>query len=105
VSALIFAAAAFVAGGRTLVGSAVGLEATPERRRAVMGARAAAAQLGYFLGSAFAGGALAAGGYPIFGLALALLFLVSALPFLVHFEGRSDTTLRAALAGPACPES
>lgn len=103
VSALIFAGAAFVAGGRTLIGSAVGLEATPERRRAVMGARAAAQQLGYFFGSAFAGGALAAGGFPAFGIALALLFLVSALPFLVHVHGRGDTTLRAAGLESACP--
>ena len=105
VSALIFAGAAFVAGGRTLIGSAVGLGATPERRRAVMGARAAANQLGYFLGSAAAGAALAAGGFPAFGIALALLFLVSALPFLVHVHGRGDTTIRAALLEPACPGS
>jgi predicted MFS family arabinose efflux permease len=102
VSAVLFAAAAFVAGGRQLIGSAVGLEATPERRRAVMGARAAASQFGYFLGSAAAGGALAAGGYPVFGLVLALLFVASALPFLVHVHGRSDTTLHAALLEPAC---
>jgi DHA1 family inner membrane transport protein len=105
VSAVLFAATAFVAGGRTLIGSAVGLDATPERRRAVMGARAAATQLGYFLGSAAAGAALAAGGYPVFGLVLALLFLASALPYLVGVGvgGRGVTTLRAALAEPACP--
>jgi predicted MFS family arabinose efflux permease len=102
VSALLFAGAAFVAGGRQLIGSAVGLEAMPERRRAVMGARAAASQFGYFLGSAAAGGALAAGGYPLFGLVLALLFVASALPFLVHVHGRSDTTLHAALLEAAC---
>lgn len=101
VSAVLFAAAAFVAGGRTLIGSAVGLEATPERRLAVMGARAAAAQLGYFVGSAAAGAALAAGGYPAFGAALAGLFLVSAVPFLVDARG-SDGTVRTALVVPAC---
>jgi predicted MFS family arabinose efflux permease len=101
VSAAIFAATAFVAGGRTLIGSAVGLESAPERRLAVMGARAAAAQLGYFLGSAAAGGALATGGYPGFGLALGFLFLVSALPFLVDARLRAGS-LRAALAAPAC---
>jgi predicted MFS family arabinose efflux permease len=101
VSASIFAATAFVAGGRTLIGSAVGLGSAPERRLAVMGARAAAAQLGYFLGSAAAGGALAAGGYPGFGLVLGMLFLVSALPFLVDARGRAGS-LRAALAEPAC---
>jgi predicted MFS family arabinose efflux permease len=101
ISSALFAATAFVAGGRTLIGSAVGLEAAPERRLAVMGARAAAAQLGYFLGSAAAGGALTAGGYPGFGLALGFLFLVSALPFLVDARQRAGT-FRAALVQPAC---
>ena len=94
-------ATAFVAGGRTLIGSAVGLDAAPERRLAVMGARAAAAQLGYFVGSAVAGGALTAGGYPGFGLALGVLFLVSALPFMVDARARAGTVGRA-LLGPAC---
>jgi len=102
VSAVLFAGAAFVAGGRQLIGSAVGLETTPERRRAVMGARTAASQFGYFLGSAAAGGALAAGGYPVFGLVLALLFVASTVPFLVHVHGHSDTTLHAALLESAC---
>ena len=97
----MFAATAFVAGGRTLIGSAVGLEAEPERRLAVMGARSAAQQLGYFFGAAAAGGALAAGGYPGFGLALGFLFLLSAVPFLVDARGRAGT-LRAALVQPAC---
>jgi MFS transporter, DHA1 family, inner membrane transport protein len=101
VSLAFFAATAFVAGGRTLIGSAVGLDAAPQRRLAVMGARAAAAQLGYFVGSAAAGGALSAGGYPGFGVALGVLFLVSALPFLVDARGRAGT-FRAALVQPAC---
>jgi predicted MFS family arabinose efflux permease len=101
VSLAVFAATAFVAGGRTLIGSAVGLEAAPERRVAVMGARAAGQQLGYFFGAAAAGGALAAGGYPGFGLALGFLFLASAVPFLVDARGRAGT-LRAAFVQPAC---
>jgi predicted MFS family arabinose efflux permease len=101
VSLGLFAATAFVAGGRTLIGSAVGLEAAPERRVAVMGARAAGQQLGYFFGAAAAGGALAAGGYPGFGLALGFLFLASAVPFLVDARGRAGT-LRAAFVQPAC---
>jgi predicted MFS family arabinose efflux permease len=101
VSLALFAATAFVAGGRTLIGSAVGLDAAPQQRLAVMGARAAAAQLGYFVGSAAAGGALSAGGYPGFGVALGTLFLVSALPFLVDARGRAGT-FRAALVQPAC---
>jgi predicted MFS family arabinose efflux permease len=104
VSAAVFAATAFVAGGRVLIGSAVGLEAAPERRLAVMGARTAAQQLGYFLGAAAAGAALSAGGYAGFGLALGFLFLASAVPFLVDATRRAGT-LRAALAEPACARS
>ena len=66
-----------------------------------MSARAAAQQLGYFLGAAAAGAALAAGGYAGFGLVLGFLFLVSAVPFLVDATRRAGT-LRAALAEPAC---
>ena len=101
VSAALFAATSFVAGGRVLIGSAVGLEAAPERRLGVMGARAAAQQLGYFLGAAAAGGALSAGGYPGLGVALGLLFIASAVPFLVDATRRVGT-LGAALLGPAC---
>jgi predicted MFS family arabinose efflux permease len=102
VSAAIFAAAGFAAGGRTLIGSAVGLEAAPEQRRAVMGARTAAQQLGYFLGSAVAGVALAAGGYPMLGVVLALVFVASALAFLVDARGRGTSMLRVALVEPVC---
>jgi predicted MFS family arabinose efflux permease len=104
VSAAIFAATGFIAGGRTLISSVVGLDSAPERRLAVMGARAAAAQLGYFLGSAAAGGALATGGYPAFGLGLGFLLLLSALPFLVDARIRAGS-LRSALAQPVCARS
>jgi MFS transporter, DHA1 family, inner membrane transport protein len=104
VSAAIFAATGFIAGGRTLISSAVGLDSAPERRLAVMGARAAAAQLGYFLGAAAAGGALAVGGYPGLGLGLGFLLLLSALPFLVDARARTGS-IRAALAQPACARS
>jgi DHA1 family inner membrane transport protein len=101
VSAALFSAIGFVAGGRTLISSAVGLEATAERRLAVMGARAAAQQLGYFFGSAAAGAALATGGYPGLGLALGILFLLSAVAFLVDAT-RHAGTFRAAVLEPAC---
>ena len=101
VSAALFAATGFVAGGRTLIGQRRRPRRNPGARLAVMGARAAAAQLGYFLGAAFAGGALSAAGYPGFGLALGLLFVASAVPFLVDARGRAGT-LQAALLGPAC---
>jgi DHA1 family inner membrane transport protein len=79
VSAALFAAAAFVAGGRTLLGNAFGLRAAPERLLALMGARAASTQFGYFLGSAAAGVALQAAGYAGLGFALGGFFVAAAL--------------------------
>ena len=78
VSAVLLAVAAFLGGARTLLGNAYGLQAAPERRHAVMAARAAANQFGYFLGSAIAGAALALGGYPGLGVALGALFVGAA---------------------------
>lgn len=74
VSAGLFIVAAFLGGARTLLGNAFGLQAAPERRVAVMAARAAANQFGYFVGSAVGGLALAASGYAGFGVVLGLLF-------------------------------
>jgi predicted MFS family arabinose efflux permease len=72
-SAALFAALVFLAGGRTLAASAIGLEAAPEHRMAVTSIRAAATQFGYLLGVAVAGIALAAGGYMALGVSLAAL--------------------------------
>ena len=57
-STALFAAAAFAAGGRTLLSSAFGLAAAPELRRSAMAMRAASMQFGYFAGSVAAGAAL-----------------------------------------------
>jgi predicted MFS family arabinose efflux permease len=78
VSAGLLAAAAFLGGGRTLLGNAFGLQAAPAHRLALMSARAAANQFGYFLGSAVGGLALAAAGYGGLGLALGLVFVAAA---------------------------
>jgi DHA1 family inner membrane transport protein len=78
VSAFLLAVAAFLGGGRTFLGNAYGLQAAPERRHAVMAARAAANQFGYFVGSAIAGAALAVASYPGLGLVLSLLLLAAA---------------------------
>ena len=80
VSAALMAAAAFLAAGRMLVGNAFGLKTAPDQRLAVMSARAAANQFGYFLGAAGAGAALAAAGYAGLGLALGGFFAVAVLP-------------------------
>ena len=83
VSLLLFAILCFIAGGRTLAGSARGLRLAPELRLGVTGVRAAAIQSGYFVGAAVGGVALAAGGYTLLGLAFAALFVGAAIPHLV----------------------
>ncbi|HXF98288.1 MAG TPA: MFS transporter, partial [Gaiellaceae bacterium] len=85
-SLALFAALSFLAGGRTLAGSAHGLDLAPELRLGVTGVRTAALQLGYFAGAGVGGAALAAGGYPALGLALGGLFLAAAVPHLVPAE-------------------
>jgi predicted MFS family arabinose efflux permease len=78
VSALLFSATAFAAGGRTFVSSAFGLAAPSELRPGAMAMRAATMQFGYFTGSLAAGTALAFGGYPALASAVGALFLASA---------------------------
>ena len=75
-----FALLSFIAGGRTLAGSARGLGLAPELRLGVTGVRTAALQSGYFVGAAVGGAALAAGGYEMLGLAFAALFVGAAVP-------------------------
>ncbi|MBA2742168.1 MAG: hypothetical protein H0U46_09180 [Actinobacteria bacterium] len=53
------------------------------------GVRTAALQLGYFVGAAIGGIALAAGGYTSLGLAFAVLFVAGALPHLLPRGSRS----------------
>jgi predicted MFS family arabinose efflux permease len=78
-----FSALSFIAGGRTLAGSARGLGLAPEVRLGVTGVRTAALQSGYFVGAAIGGIALASGGYSLVGLAFATLFVGAAIPHLV----------------------
>jgi DHA1 family inner membrane transport protein len=82
-SLAVFAALSFFAGGRTLAGSARGLDLAPELRLGVTGVRTAALQGGYFVGAAVGGAALAAGGYPALGLTLAALFAAASIPHLL----------------------
>jgi predicted MFS family arabinose efflux permease len=99
VSASLFAAAAFVAGGRTLVASSVALETPPEVRPAVMRLRAATMQFGYFVGSIAAGAALAIGGYTAFGVTMAAAFLAAAAA-----TGRRRTGTGVRTMRPGAPE-
>ena len=82
-SEAMFCCLSFIAGGRTLAGSARGLGLAPELRLGVTGVRTAALQSGYFVGAAVGGAALAAGGYTTLGLAFAALFLGAAVMHLV----------------------
>jgi predicted MFS family arabinose efflux permease len=80
VSVALFSILCFIAGGRTLAGSARGLGLAQELRLGVTGVRAAAIQAGYFVGAALGGAALAVGGYGALGLAFAALFVGAAIP-------------------------
>jgi DHA1 family inner membrane transport protein len=83
VTLALFCVLSFIAGGRTLAGSARGLGLAPELRLGVTGLRTAALQSGYFVGAAVGGAALAVGGYGTLGLAFAALFVAAAIPHLV----------------------
>lgn len=78
ISALLFAAAAYVAGARTMLSSALGLSMPSAVRPALMGARAATMQFGYFAGSILGGVALAVGGYTALGVVLGAVFATAA---------------------------
>ena len=84
-----FSVLAFLAGGRTLTGAAAGLDLAPELVLGVTGIRTAALQLGYFLGAAVGGLALAVGGYRALGLALSALFVGATVPHLLPGAIRS----------------
>jgi len=77
-STALFALAAVLAGGRTLVASAFGLATASHIRPAVMGLRAATMQFGYFAGSIAGGAALTIGGYGALGATMGLFFLGAA---------------------------
>ena len=79
-SLAIFGLLAFLAGGRTLAGSARGLDIAPAVRLGVTGVRTAALQFGSFLGGAIGGVALTAGGFTALGLSFAVLYVFAALP-------------------------
>jgi predicted MFS family arabinose efflux permease len=82
-SLAVFSALSFIAGGRTLAGGSRGLSLAPELRLGVTGVRTAAIQLGYFVGAAVGGAALAAGGYGALGSVFGLLFVAAAVPHLL----------------------
>jgi predicted MFS family arabinose efflux permease len=80
ISLVVFSALSFIAGGRTLAGSARGLDLGQELRLGVTGVRTAALQLGAFVGAGVGGIALAAGGFTALGLTFAALFVCATIP-------------------------
>jgi MFS transporter, DHA1 family, inner membrane transport protein len=92
-SLAVFSLLAFLAGGRTLAGSARGLDLAPELRLGVTGVRTAAIQFGYFVGAAVGGLALAGGGYTALGLVFGALFLGAAVPHLLPHGPESPSPL------------
>jgi DHA1 family inner membrane transport protein len=79
VTLALLAVMAFVNGSRSMAASTLGMDRAPQDRVAVMSMRAAANQLGYLLGAAVGGLALALGGFSALGLTLAVLFAASVL--------------------------
>jgi MFS transporter, DHA1 family, inner membrane transport protein len=82
-SIALFALLAFLAGGRTLAGSARSLHLAPALRLGVTGVRTGSLQLGYFVGAAVGGASLGVAGYSGLGFALAALFVAGTIPHLV----------------------
>jgi MFS transporter, DHA1 family, inner membrane transport protein len=108
VTLAVLAVMAFVNGSRSMAASALGMDRAPQDRVAVMSMRAAANQLGYLLGAAVGGLALALGGFSALGLTLAALFAAAVLvhlpwpvpaPITALGRGRRCAT---ASSGPSC---
>jgi predicted MFS family arabinose efflux permease len=81
VSALLLALCGSLAGGRTFLANVFGLQLAPERRLALMSARTAALNFGYFVGAGVGGAALALGGYAALGVALGTLVAAGTLQY------------------------
>jgi predicted MFS family arabinose efflux permease len=77
----------FVNAGRTISGSAFGLDAAPSRAISIMGLRTSMVQLGYLVGGALGGLALHFGGYPAAGATFAGLYVLGVLPHVALRRG------------------
>jgi predicted MFS family arabinose efflux permease len=83
-SVCLLAAYVVLNSGRTIAGSAFGLDAAPRRAVTAMGIRASATQFGYLTGAGLGGLALHLGGYPALGVTFACLYVLAALPHLAR---------------------
>ncbi len=107
-SAIGFGALCFLAGARTYLGSAVGLDLAAGKHAAAMSVRAAAAQVGWILGGAVGGASLAFGGYPALASVFAVLFVAGAIVHVptvgaVTRRGRGRATRPGHLPPEAAP--
>lgn len=88
VSVVILAVLAFLAGGRTIAGAALGLQRAEGRRLTAMSVRTTTLQLGYLVGTGLGGLVLAVWGYPGVGIAFAFLFLIGGAVYVTaRFKG------------------
>jgi predicted MFS family arabinose efflux permease len=85
---LLLAAYVFLNAGRTIAGSAFGLDAVPDRTVMAMGLRASAAQLGYLVGAGVGGLALHFGGYAALGVAFSALYVLAVVPHVLMASRR-----------------
>lgn len=83
VTVLLLAVYVALNSGRTIAGSAFGLDAAPDRSVTAMGMRASATQLGYLIGAGVGGVALHLGGYGAMGATFAGLYVLATVPHLV----------------------
>jgi predicted MFS family arabinose efflux permease len=81
ITLLLFAAAAFVAATRTVAGTVYGFQVSGDLGREVGSIRAVTSQLGYLVGSALGGLALAVGGFSALAVVFGGLFVASTLPY------------------------
>ncbi|MEZ5102232.1 MAG: MFS transporter [Thermoleophilia bacterium] len=96
VTAGLVVAFMFVNAGRTISGSAFGLDAAPSRAVAIMGVRTGMIQFGYLVGGGLGGVALHAGGYAATGATFATLYVLGVLP---HVALRRGSARAAATGG------
>lgn len=96
ISFVLVSGIAFCSGGRTIAGSARGLEIGGERKMGAMSLRTAALQFGYLIGGAVGGFALDTGGYTAVGITFGTLFAISAAIYWSSLRLQPETTTRSA---------
>jgi MFS transporter, DHA1 family, inner membrane transport protein len=98
-SAGMLAVLAFLAGARTIAGSAVGMDSVSGAKIRTMSLRTAAVQFGYLGGAAVGGAMLAGAGYAGVGAAFAVLYLCAAVPHVLSLVRGRGADREPALSG------